>query len=219
MYGAWSQFGYGDLETIFAVTNIVPNLQRYPRWLIESHTPFLLLSVIAPIVSFEAGTGVGRRIARGLRWLCLVFALGVLASYLPYMVFEAWWYTRFLLPALPLAIVLSTSVAMAGARRLPRSLRSPVVVLGCGALVLCYVDTANRRGAFAVQASEQEYVATGLYVASALPKRAVVLTMQHSGSVRHYSGRPTVRWDGLDPAALDTVLLRSATGGTRRTSS
>ena len=36
--------------------------------------------------------------------------------------------------------------------------------------------------------------------------------MQHSGSIRHYSGRPTLRYDSLDPEWLDRAIahLRSA---------
>ena len=30
--------------------------------------------------------------------------------------------------------------------------------------------------------------------------------MQHSGSVRHYASRPILRWDMLDPGALDQAV-------------
>ena len=39
--------------------------------------------------------------------------------------------------------------------------------------------------------------------------------MQHCGSVRHDSGRQTVRWDLLDPASLDTMLGAAETAGYR----
>ena len=34
---------------------------------------------------------------------------------------------------------------------------------------------------------------------------AVVMAMQHSGSVRYYTGRLTMRWDALDSRSLDTA--------------
>jgi hypothetical protein len=38
------------------------------------------------------------------------------------------------------------------------------------------------------------------------PQKAAVLSMQHSGSVRYYSGRATVRSDLISPAQLDATL-------------
>ena len=40
--------GYGSLDTIFSVQHVLPNLARYPRWLVESHTPLVLLALVAP---------------------------------------------------------------------------------------------------------------------------------------------------------------------------
>ena len=50
------------------------------------------------------------------------------------------------------------------------------------------------------------------FVRERLPESAFVMAMQHSGSIRHYSGRHTLRWDLLDRAALATAIssLRAA---------
>jgi hypothetical protein len=52
-------------------------------------------------------------------------------------------------------------------------------------------------------------------VARRLPQEAAVLSMQHSGSVRYYSGRATIRFDRIQPAKLDTTLTTLATSGYR----
>ena len=59
---------------------------------------------------------------------------------------------------------------------------------------------------------ERKYPQVGGFVRDQLPGTAFVLAAQHSGSVRYYSHRPTLRWDLLDPAWLDRALesLRAA---------
>jgi hypothetical protein len=95
-YGGPLASGYGDTGTLFSVAHLAPNAARYSRWLIETHTPFLVLALAAPWVIPRAG---------GKRRLALA-ALGgsalVVATYLAYTVFDDWWYTRFLLPAIPI---------------------------------------------------------------------------------------------------------------------
>ena len=53
---------------------------------------------------------------------------------------------------------------------------------------------------------EERYPETALYIESALPADAVIITMQHSGSIRYYTGRMIVRWDSLNPEWLDRAV-------------
>jgi hypothetical protein len=46
----------------------------------------------------------------------------------------------------------------------------------------------------------------GEYADRMLPRNAVVLSMQHSGSVRYYSGRQILRYNYLDPAWLERAV-------------
>jgi hypothetical protein len=61
-------------------------------------------------------------------------------------------------------------------------------------------------------AQESKYPRAGAFVREHLPPTAFVFAMQHSGSIRYYAGRQTIRWDLLDAAALDTAIadLRAA---------
>ena len=56
------------------------------------------------------------------------------------------------------------------------------------------------------------YTSVGEYVRRHLPANAVILTVQHSGSIRYYSNRLTLRWDFLAPEwwprALSTLSER-----------
>ena len=49
-----------------------------------------------------------------------------------------------------------------------------------------------------LKAGERRYADVGTYIHQALPPNAVVFSVQHSGSVRYYSGRMTIRWDLID---------------------
>ena len=56
------------------------------------------------------------------------------------------------------------------------------------------------------------YASAAEYVRTQLPANAVVLTVQHSGSIRYYANRLTLRWDLLPaewwPRALDVLTER-----------
>src|SRR5262245_55961514 len=48
LFGSPLESGYGALSALYARTNILPNLDRYPRWLVQTHTPFIVLGLFAP---------------------------------------------------------------------------------------------------------------------------------------------------------------------------
>ena len=128
LYGSPLLSGYGSVDDLYALANVGPNLALYFRWMVESQTPFVCLAVGAPILLAR------RRVARSrdstwFAWLALAMAGTVLACYLPYMQFDGWWAIRFLLPALPLVLILSTTVLVAGARGLPDYTRAPTLIL------------------------------------------------------------------------------------------
>ena len=55
LYGSPVRFGYEPVDVLYQLANAGPNLDRYPRWLVQTQTPFILLALAAP---FFAG---GRR--------------------------------------------------------------------------------------------------------------------------------------------------------------
>ena len=59
--------------------------------------------------------------------------------------------------------------------------------------------------AFHMRDYDARYRSTGSYLAAALPRNAVVLAVQQSGSARYYGGLPIVRWD-LIGDDLDDIL-------------
>jgi hypothetical protein len=193
LYGGPFKSGYGDLDFLFRLDHVWPNLQRYPVWLVETETPIVLLALAAPFLVKEVSR---RRCA----WL-LAFVAAVFACYIPYEVFDAWWYLRFLLPAYPPLLVLTAAALTALLARWP-IIRAVIVA----AVVFFTVELTIDRGTFGLRNFERRFRLAGEYVAAHLPGNAAVVTAQESGSVRFYSGRLTLFWRELPPDALDRAL-------------
>jgi hypothetical protein len=208
LYGSPLQSGYGDTESIFAWGNLSPNLARYPRWLWDSQGPLVFLFLFSPLLS--DGPLPASRMLR--RWF-FTFVIAVFACYLWYLPFDAWWYLRFLLPAFPVIFVLAADVVWSATRRF--GVQRQVVALGIFAVVMVdfAATRAMQREALGIGVWEQKYADVGRFVASRLPANAVVVSMQHSGSVRYYSGRPTLRYDALDAEWLDRAIAHLRMSG------
>jgi hypothetical protein len=205
-YGSPLMSGYGSLSAVYDWHNIVPNLLRYPKWVVESQTPIVLAAFAAPwLIGRITANGAIRSDARlvAASWLC--FSIAVLASYVLYQTFEAWWFVRFLLPAYPPLLVLTSVTMLAASARLP--LMSRVLVPITLLAIVCWHGFSYARDHDAFLAHrERKYAIVGDYVSRRLPARAALLSSLHSGSIRYYSGRPTVRFDLIPETELDATL-------------
>jgi 4-amino-4-deoxy-L-arabinose transferase-like glycosyltransferase len=199
-YGSSLTSGYGSTDILFSLAHIGPNLARYPRWLLETETPFVLAAVFVPWWALRSRT-------RDPRLVIVLISAIVLtaATYLAYTVFDDWWYIRFLLPALAAAFILSVPVWLQLARRHPRGRVVAAIAIGT-ALGAWHVHAARTHRVFDLQALESRFVVAGKYVARALPSNAVVLAVQQSGSVRYYGARSTLAWDAIPRDALDRTI-------------
>ena len=198
MYGSPFKSGYGDLDKMFAAAHVLPNAQRYGRWLIEAQTPVIAAALLSPWLL------AGPRGRRYALWL-LVFAAITFACYLPYVVFDAWWYTRFLLPATVPLLALSAGVIVTLIARAPAPARLIVFGLLTTALVAISIRTAVARDVFIIRDLEWRFRSAGERVA-ALPANAALITLHHSGSVRFYAGRSTFGWADIEKGRLDDAL-------------
>jgi hypothetical protein len=201
-YGSPLASGYGAVQDAFALAYIRPNLARYPRWMTETHTYFIWLSLLAPF-------WIARRAAdRLLGWTAFALALAVWAAYLPYVYFQPdeWFYTRFLLPAIPVMLVFAVALSLWMLRKFPAIVGTPAIAGLLFALLAAELHVARTRGAFDVRFQERKYPLAGAFVRDNLPRDAFILAAQHSGSVRYYADRPTLRWDLLAPRRLDHAV-------------
>lgn len=210
LYGSPLASGYPGFNEVFGWGNLWANFERYPRWLLETQTPIVFLAVAAPFLLRRPVTlNTTVRFPRPTAVMWCAFIAAVLCSYLFYLPFDDWVFLRFLLPAYPPLLVLAVATLIALSSPLERiAPRAPrlfvaVVVASVGWYTLNY---ALDRGVLILWQAEQRYVAAGQYIAARLPERAALLSMQHSGSARYYSGRLTVRYDFLPPTDLDAVI-------------
>lgn len=198
MYGSPLRSGYGSLGLLFKLEHVWPNLQRYPVWLLQTETPIVLVALLGPWLLRDP---LARR-----RAVCLLaFVVAVFACYIPYEVFDAWWYLRFVLPAYPALLVLTATVLTALLSRTGAFWRS-VGVAAVALLAAFLVREGIERHAFGLWEFERRFRLAGEYVAAELPQNALVIAAQETGSVRFYSGRPTLAWRALPASALDQAL-------------
>ena len=204
-YGSPWRTGYGDVDALFSVANLLPNATRYGEWTIGAQTPFILLALAAPILlRSRPAARVRYGGVSAFPWTGVAYVSVVVACYLPYTVFDAWWYTRFLLPALPIALALASASLVAVISRvgLPTVMVLPVIA----ALAAGYLTYARSQQVFALRDFERRFITTGTSVGRTLPENAVLITIQQSGAVRHYGRRPAALWDALAADGLDEAV-------------
>jgi hypothetical protein len=214
LYGTAASSGYGSLRELFEWANVVPNLQRYPVWLVQLHTPAILIALAAPFVARREPDAV-RAIAnpRLVALWMIVFGLVLLVQYLFYAVFEHWPYLRFLLPVIPLLFVMASNVCIVALLRVPTAIRAGIVFAICVLLGTWYFKKGDQLGVYAIGFSERRYESVGRYLERALPQDAVVLSVIESGSVRLYGKHKTMRWDEIPKGKLEQTLeLLKASG-------
>jgi Dolichyl-phosphate-mannose-protein mannosyltransferase len=199
LYGSPFESGYGAVSGLYSIDRVARNAGLHAHWLWESQGWYLLAAIVGLVVHLRRGfTSV-------MTW-CAIFAALVWIAYLPYHSYREWWYLRFLLPALPILFVFAVDGVAAVTARFGPAVRAGVTTLFVIAAAAHGTWFAVHNGVFEIAADEWRYVETGAYVASALPQDAVVIAGQHSGSIRHYSGRDTIRYDRMRPDALDAAV-------------
>ena len=210
-YGSPLASGYEPLEKLYLLSNLGPNLDRYPRFLIETQSPFILLALAAPWFAWRGRTRAAeQQPAIANVGLLLSFVAMLVLSYLFYRPFERhnWTYLRFLLPAYPILLVLAMAVTIEIARRVIANPRTAVnIALVIGLAVSVWVGRESIvRGALWQQEADRRYRDVGRYVTAILPANSVFLAHLHAGSIRHYSGRLTMNYEWIRPGWLDTVV-------------
>ena len=102
--------------------------------------------------------------------------------------------------------VLVSVALVALLRALRRDVRVWLTVAIVGSLAWHGVKYGLDRGIFNWDSARRETVAVCDYIARRLPSNAIFLSVSHSGSIRYYAGRITVRYDWIPPSQLDTVI-------------
>jgi hypothetical protein len=202
LFGSPVAFGYGPIRDLFAWSHVWPNLVQYGRLAFQSQATFVLIGTVG-LVAGARWAAVGSR--RSV-WFATLMVLSLTAEYLAYFVMgDDWHFLRYLLPVWPLLAVgaggLLSMLAMDRRRGVALAAIGLVVVMGLDGLL-----TAREGSVFDDWRDDRRGPAVAAVVDEATPPRSVVLAMLHSGSLRYYANRVTLRFDLLDPRWLDRAV-------------
>jgi hypothetical protein len=197
LFGSPLSTGYGATSSLFSYTNVDDNLSIFGRhgW-----------TVLGPL--FVPGLILGLFASRPEpRNKPAAVFLAVLAPYVFYLPFDHWETLRFLLPGLvPLTIV-----AADGLIHVARYARQPAataaITIAFMAIVAGFSQNLLRKSSvWEVAALEARYPLAGEWIKVNTPPEAIVLANQHSGSLRWYGKRQTLRWDYIEQHQLAPIV-------------
>lgn len=208
LYGSPLSSGYGTNEHLFQVSRIPANVANYARWMAVVYWPVVTLSLAALVAG-------GRRAARDAwPWTAAAIFLAVLAPYLLYVLFDDWEVTRFLLPGTTLLLIgAAGAAARALEQRLPArwaAVAALAIAVAVGARSYVFLTTHGRQH---LVEAEAKYPIVGEWIRQHVPADAIVVASLHSGSIRYYSGRKTVRWDEIPPGRLRATIASITAAG------
>ena len=197
LFGSPFASGYGSADFLFSLGRFPENAAIYAR---QSWIAFGAL--------WFAALGAGVWVLRGRRAAdILAVAAAVALPYLFYIPYDHWETLRFLLPGLvPLTILAAFGVtAAAAAVRVPAA---PALIVVLFAVVFAVRSERFMRASsvWEIQALEARYPLAAQWMIVNTPPQSVALAMQHSGSLRWYSGRQTLRWDLMKPDELASTI-------------
>jgi hypothetical protein len=193
LYGAPWKNGYGNFEALYALSFLGQNLRQFGTWLVETQTPLPLLFFV-PFLAIRKLPAEQRPVIAFLG----VFAAGIWLGYVFYLPFDAWWYLRFVLSSFPPLLILALYGSELSLRWMHGGFRT-VVLIGIVASVASFqISRVQDMSVLKLWEGESVYYSTGRYLRRVLPENAVILSMQHSGSLRMYAERLTLRYDWLD---------------------
>lgn len=197
LFGSPFTTGYGAASNLFSTEHLTANLRIF-----ASHG----WSVVGPL--WIPGLIIGLFAARPEpRWKPAAMLGGVALPYVFYVPFDHWETLRFLMPGL----VPLTVVAADGLMHLARMPRKPAVtaavIVAFTAIVVGRSEVLLRSSSvWNVASMEERYPLAGDWIKVNTPPDSVVLANQHSGSLRWYGKRQTLRWDFIDPQQLEQTV-------------
>ena len=113
----------------------------------------------------------------------------------------------------PLMMIATAAGVDAMTRRIHPWASATALALSVVVVGVVGVATAAERSAFDIGRWERRYVDVARFVAGQTDANAVVIALQHTGTLRMYAGRLTLRFDQLDPAWLDRAVQFLADNG------
>jgi hypothetical protein len=194
--------GYGTTGDLYSLRFFGTNVRQFATWMAEVETPVVAIGALY----FAAPSWFNTPQIPRARLLLGGSLAVVMLSYVFYQPFDAWWYLRFLLPMWPALMLVTAVVLEAVVYRWVGRFSSLAIAALAALLAYHGIHAAVTRSVFDLGREERRYIDVGRFLASHTEPDAVILSLQHSGSVRLYAGRLTLRYAVLDPLWLDRAV-------------
>ena len=197
LFGSPFATGYGDASALFSFAHVITNLGIFAKrgWMVVG--PLWILGLIIGL--FAARPEPRSKPA--------IIFVAVTLPYLFYLPFDHWETLRFLLPGIvPLTVTVADGLIHFA--RMPRSrVAAAVILCAFTAIAVAQSELLLRRSSvWEVASLEARYPLAGEWIHVNTPANSIVLANQHSGSLRWYGQRQTLRWDLIAPEELSTTV-------------
>jgi hypothetical protein len=197
LFGSPLSSGYGAAANLFSLDHVTTNLGIFARHLWTVAGPLWFLGLAVGVIAARPEPR-GKPVA--------IFG-AVAAPYLLYLPFDHWETLRFLLPGLVPLTVLAADGLIKFARWSRNRAATAVITCLFLAFAVGRAEILLRNSSvWEVAALEERYALAGDWVDVNTPAGSVVLANQHSGSLRWYGKRDTLRWDFIPPEDLVTTV-------------
>lgn len=194
LYGSAFTLGYENVGGLLELRHFWPNLRHFAVWLTLLFTP---LAVWPFLVAPFLGSDLRSQTRSLLLW---ALAFGLFYSFYAFSN-QNWWFTRFLLPAMPAVVIGSLMVWQEAGRRFLPPRVNPWLPWGLLLLItLSHLIVAEWKGPDEIRRGHIEYERVSQWLASHTEEGDGILCMQFSGAIAYYTdNRPILRWDFLSP--------------------
>jgi hypothetical protein len=206
----WTTGYQSVLSDGMALANFPARARHYGYWTARLLSPWIPLGWLAVAADHRASR---RDRAVLLTWFAAFFLF--YSFYAPY---EAWWYTRFLLPAFP-ALILGALVAardfvlppVSRAKRWRIALVG-VLVIGALAFELRFV---GKQRVHKFYKGERIYPQACELAQRRVPANGIVVSMQMSGALHYYTDATYAMWNWLLPERFEQLRASTERRGFR----
>lgn len=203
LYGSPLTSGYGAAGELLTGAHMGENARNYLTWMVESHSPTILVGIVA--LAVPARWIWPQAPDRRVFLVIGTFVASLWAIYCAWLVFDSWLYLRFLVSAWPF-IMIGVGAVAAACMALPMRGARPAAIGAVAVLVLFQLRFGDRWDALNVGWDEDRNVAIAGLVRQLTPPNSVIISLHHSGTLRYYGGRMTIFYPQLDTASLDRAV-------------
>jgi hypothetical protein len=204
LFGGPLTSGYGPVAQLFAGGSVLTNVRIYLEGMWTIHSVVWLIGLLAACL------------ARPRTPLVLAVTTLVLSGipYVLYFEFDHWETLRFLLPAIVLLTIAAAGGLSAVLAPLGREWIPAVATIAFAIVPAVQTERfLSREGVPQLMTAEARYPLVAAHLKEQTAPNAIVLAAQHSGSIRHYGDRLTLRWDLMRSEELEPLMTAVAEHG------